>query len=289
MRVGIILLALVAGLMGGLLGVTLIKPHPQGVEAVHESAYQRVLRTKTLRCGYALYDVLLQKDPNSGKLSGIFYDLTEAMAKELGLKVEWTMEVGYGDIEEALRSDKFDMFCTGAMTNPKRAKHSLQTIPLYYSGLVAWVRAGDHRFDGDLAKLNNVDVRLATRDGDASDEIAGRLFPQAKKVASAQLADFTQMLMDVKAGKADATFFDPEFGARFLEANPGSVRAIFADRPLFLAPVTMMLPMAEPQLKNMVDATLRNMVLRGDMQALMRKYVGTTKYFWFDAMPEKGE
>ena len=44
---------------------------------VKESTYERVIRTGEIRCAYAVYEPPLIKDPNTGKLSGIFYDVME--------------------------------------------------------------------------------------------------------------------------------------------------------------------------------------------------------------------
>jgi ABC-type amino acid transport substrate-binding protein len=58
-----------------------------------ESAFDRILRTQTIRCGYVVYPPSIIKDPNTGRLSGIFYDITEKMGERLNLKIEWTEEV----------------------------------------------------------------------------------------------------------------------------------------------------------------------------------------------------
>jgi len=53
-----------------------------------ESAFDRVMRTKTLRCGYTIYPPFFSKDPNTGEFSGLFHDFTEQIGKELGIKIE---------------------------------------------------------------------------------------------------------------------------------------------------------------------------------------------------------
>lgn len=280
----IVALALVAGLVGGLVGLKLLGG--QGVGVAHkESAYERVMRTGVIRCGYATYDYLLSKDAATGQLSGMFYDVMNELAQELDLKIEWGNEIGYGDIEAAYAAGKFDLFCNAVFPTPKRAKYGLFSVPLYYDALVTYVRADDHRFDRGLEKLNDPQVKLAVRDGDLTDMVADKMFPKAQKISSPQLEDFSQMLVDVQHGKADATFFGLNIGNKFLMSNPGSVRVLFADQPVFLSPVTMMLPQGDVQLKSMLDVTLTKMVLNGKIEQLLHKHTGNSKNFWLVPKP----
>ena len=239
--------------------------------AQKETAYDRVIRTGTIRCGYALYEPLLGKDPNSGALHGIFYDLVNEMGRELDLKIEWAAEVGYGEIEEGFQTGKYDMFCNGVIPTPKRAKFSMITAPLFYSGLLAWVRADDHRFDGHPERLNAPDVTLVVRDGDVNADVAQKLFPAAKTISSPQMEDFTQMLVDVQTGKADATFFEKTFGENFLAGNPGAVRSAAPDKPVYTYPIGMMLPPGEAQLKNTVDVVLARLALNGTVRKTIER------------------
>lgn len=43
--------------------------------AEKESSYDRVMRTRTLRCGYGIFQPMIMKDPNTRKISGIFVDI----------------------------------------------------------------------------------------------------------------------------------------------------------------------------------------------------------------------
>ncbi len=218
--------------------------------AQKETISEHVLRTGNLRCGYALYDPLIVKDPNTGTLHGVFYDLVNEMGRELDLKIDWVAEVGYGEIEEGFLANKYDVFCNGAVVTPKRAKFILYTTPVYYQTSVTWVRAKDNRFDESLDKLNAPDVTLVVRDGDVQEMIARKSFPKAKTVSSPQMVDYTQMLVDVQTGKADAAFFEKSFGDKFLVKNPGTLKIAMPNKPVNVSPVSLMLPMGEDRLKN---------------------------------------
>ncbi len=248
--------------------------------AQKETAYERIIRTGTIRCGYALYEPLLGKDPNTGALHGVFYDLVNEMGKELDLKIDWATEVGYGEIEEGFQTGKYDMFCNGVIPNPKRAKFSMITVPVFYGGLIAWVRADDHRFDENLERLNSPDITIVVRDGDVNAEVARTSFSRAKTISSPQLLDFTQMLVDVQTGKADAAFFEKAFGDNFLAKNPGSIRSPAPDKPVNVYQVGLMLPPNEAQLKNMVDLTLTKLILNGVVKRLIDQDANPDYSYW---------
>ncbi|MDD3182820.1 MAG: transporter substrate-binding domain-containing protein [Alphaproteobacteria bacterium] len=231
-----------------------------------ESVYDRVIRTGTIRCGYALYEPLIMKDANSGKLHGVFYDLMNQMGEELNLKINWVAEVGYGEIEDGFLANKYDVFCAGAVITPKRAKFTFYTMPIYYQTTMAWVRADDTRFDDNLRQLNSPNVTLATRDGDVTQAIAQKLFPKAKTIVSPQMADYMQMLVDVQTGKADATFFEKSFGDKFLRGNPSTVKISNPNSPTDVSQVAMMLPFGDYKLKYMLDASLSQMLLNGSVK-----------------------
>ena len=77
------------------LGISIYHPVNRGVgalqsEAKKETTYERVMRTRTIRCGYFVWPPFLTKDLNTGALSGLNYDVAEEMGKLLDLKIEWS-------------------------------------------------------------------------------------------------------------------------------------------------------------------------------------------------------
>src|SRR5438270_6559114 len=73
------------------------------------SLYDHVVSSGKLRCGYVIYNPGCIKDPNTGKLSGIGVEAMEIVAKKLGLRLEWTEEVGWGTMIEGLQSGRYDI------------------------------------------------------------------------------------------------------------------------------------------------------------------------------------
>ena len=137
---------------------------PDKTQPAKETAFDRVVRTNVLRCGYGIWKPGLSKDPQTGKLSGIFYDYLEAIGQHTGLKIEWTEEVGWGDFPAALNSGRIDAMCFGAWPKAVSAREVLFTEPTYFLPINAYVRDGDTRFDGAIEKVNAPSIKISTMD-----------------------------------------------------------------------------------------------------------------------------
>src|SRR5438874_1363658 len=94
------------------LGCNSRRPTPTAIQVSANVVYDRVMSSGVIHCGYVVYPPGLLKDPNTGKLSGVFYDIMESAAKSLQLRLEWTEEVGWGSMIEGLQANRYDMICS---------------------------------------------------------------------------------------------------------------------------------------------------------------------------------
>ncbi len=189
-----------------------------------ESVYERVMRTGTIKCGYGLWSIYLDKNPNTGEMSGIFYDYMETLGDRLSLKIEWTEEIGWGDFIAALENNRFDAYCTIVGYNAERAREIDYLSPLFYLGADAFVKAGDTRFDNNIQGANAPDVTMATIEGDLYSKISVRDYPLSQKYEMPQLATQAELFLSVANGKADITITETSAGEEFMESNPGKIR-----------------------------------------------------------------
>src|ERR1700694_448044 len=161
------------------------------------SAFDRVAKTRTIRCAYLLYSPYFRKDPNTGELSGIFHDIMEEVGKNSGLKIDWAEQVGYENIFAGLNADRYDVFAGGLWPNSTRAQAGYFSSPVFYSVIRAWGRPNDERFVNNLSSINSPDVRIATIDGAMEDIIAKTDFPKAQRVSLPELSPFPKNLLNI--------------------------------------------------------------------------------------------
>ena len=237
-----------------------------------ETVYDRVIKAGKIRCGYVIHPPGSIKDPNTAKLSGIHVELMEAVGKNLGLKIEWTEEVGWGTMIEGLSADRYDLIASPVWPTSARGKLCDFSVPIFYSVLGAYVRADDNRFTNNLGSLNSETVKISTIDGEISDIVARAQFPKAQRVSLAELSGVSQALLAIPQKRADVAFVEPYIGNEFLRNNPGTIKNIAVDKPIRFYPNTMMFKQGEIRFKTMLNTAIEDLFSDGTLDALTSKY-----------------
>lgn len=264
---GYILLIILAG-AAGFAGQKLAADYgsPTG-----ESAYDRIVRTGVLRCGYFIWPPMTTKDPNTGQLGGLTTELTEKIADALELKVEWAQELGFGTYIQDIHNGRFDAECAQGWPNAIRGKYTYYSQPFAYVAQVAIVRADDTRFDGNMAALAAPGVRIATIDGESSQKSYQLKFATATEVSLPQNVPPTDLVLNVETNKADATLLDKLTAVQYVQANPGKVKIVEFDPPISLIELNFTLTQ-DDKLKQMIDVATRQFLYDGTIEALLQKY-----------------
>ena len=250
-----------------------------------KSALERVVSSGKIRCSYLIYSNYFRKDPNTGALSGIFYDVMEEIGKNSSLKIEWVEEVGYENIFAGLDAGRYDVFAAGLWPNTSRAKAAFFTVPICYSIITTWGRPDEKRFSEDLTAIDSPSVRIATIDGAMEDIIARTDFPKASCVSLPQLSPFTQNFLNITSRKADVTFAEPSVVAEFLRTNPGALKQIAPDRPLRIFGNSLVVRKGEIELKEFMDVALRELLYSGRIEKILERYDAGPNLFPRVAIP----
>ncbi len=238
-----------------------------------ETAFERVMRTQTIRCAYASWPPYFKIDPNTKQKSGIFYDLTEAIGKSANLKIEWGEEVSYSLVSQNLSSGKQDVFCGLMWTSPHRGKRIEFTAPIAYMPLYAYVREGDARFDHNLAAINDNRITIASQDGSSMQGIASATFPLAKQFTIPELSDAVQVIANVAAGKADVVFVNPDTMRDYNRNNPGkSLRLVPSATPLRLFGESLGVAKGEWELRDFLNVVLAELQGDGTIDRILTQY-----------------
>lgn len=264
-----VLISAVIALIISWCGVKLFTQPSETIEAKDKLA--AVLRTGEIRAGYVVDPPAMIKDPNTGELSGIFYEVMQETGKNLGLKINWVEEAGWGTMIEGLAAGRYDIIVTDLWPNASRAKSIDFTNPLYYIPIGVYTRSDDSRF-ADLNAINNEKITIATIDGEMSAIIAAQDFPNAKVLSLAQDTPVSQVLLNVTTKKADVTFAQPAIAEEFLANNPGSVKNIARESPVRYFPNTMGVPKNEEGFKSMINTAQEELLNSGVIDKLIQKY-----------------
>lgn len=239
-------------------------------DAPKESAYDRVMRTKTLRCGYFVWAPYFVVDPNTEAKSGLYFDMIEELGKVLNVKIEWSYEYTLGQQVEGLRTGKVDALCAdGPFTRSAMPYVDYSTPYIFISGYVYALRTNVKA--SSIKNLNSKDVIFTMIDGDGSAEYLQLYFPDAKVLSMASTSDASQLGQNIIAGKADAMFNDPISIKAYREEDQQKLKVV-GSGPLATLPMLMSVEKGQGDLLKMLNQGLDLMNDTGIIDKVLDKY-----------------
>lgn len=254
------------------LGLVLFRAPPAPTApAQKETAYQRVLRTRVLRCGYALWPTYEEMDPNTKQLKGMMPDFAQALAEKFNLKIEWTQEVIWGQEPASLNSGKIDAVCS--VDGPwGYASGSVRdfTEPMAYVPIYLYGRKGETRF-ANLNDLNSPDVTFSAMDSDISLSVAAEKYPNARRLELPGSADSSLVVMNVLTGKADLVIEDAATADRVRSAQGDKLERL-SPVPYAIINASFSVAKGEEDLLQMLNQGFQLLQQTGVSDAILDKY-----------------
>ncbi len=250
-----------------------------------ESAYERVMRTGTLKCGIMLWPPYFEADANTGKISGMGADLFDAMGKLIDLKIEYTQIIVGQQVEE-LRSGRIDAVCNDGPYVFSAIKFVDYSDAAYYAPAYVYVSADDDRFH-EAGDINNAAYTVLGIDGDITLILAERNFPQAKRVSLPAITDASSLLLSIVTKKADATITDPLLVDGFNAMNKPGLKALSGADPVAVYPIGFSTRKGEQELLNMLNAGIAALWNTNTAEKILRQYSPDGKAFMPIAKPYK--
>ena len=249
-------------------------------DAHRESAYERVMKTGTLRCAYILYPQFFDRDPNTGAFTGIDVDLMDEVGRQLSLKIVWAEEVGLTNAFEGLKIGRYDAICSALMNVPARYRVSAFTAPYAFFPYNMYVRVDDKRFDNDFSKANDPAVRIAYLEGELGQFVKQQNFPKATSVSLQNLTGFSEVPQQVASGKADIAMGEPHEIEAFMAKNPGKIRQVVGP-PIMVEGGAMQVAPDEYALRDMLSGTLSYLQNTGYLAQTLEKHLGKPGHYYF--------
>jgi polar amino acid transport system substrate-binding protein len=245
-----------------------------------QDAATRILDTRQMRCGYISQNApMIIKDPNTGQLSGIFYDLTERLGELAHLEILWTTDTSFATFPQDLTLGKYDVCAGGLWPSVPKSEIVQYSLPAFYSGLGVYVRNDDNRFDANVDRLNDPHFRIATLDGDTSQIVQRRHYPQASVIELPDSLEVSMLAETVITGKADATLIEKAVADLYKQKNPGSLRNLTEDKPLQVFKNTWAFAYGSPRLQTIIDTAVEAMIADGYVDQVLSTH-GQDKSFY---------
>jgi ABC-type amino acid transport substrate-binding protein len=201
-----------------------------------------------------------------GEETGFDVELSEAIAEELGLEVEW-VRADFDTIFTSVASQKFDMVAAASTITPGRQEVVDFSDPYYNSrqGLaVNTEESPDIKTIDDLGEGDVVGVQKGTTGADyAKQELGGR---------GVEIKTFTSLpdaFTDLEAGNVEAVVNDEPSSAEEVKTRPGLevVQAIDTDEEYGFA-----FSKENPELTLAVNEALETVIENGTYEEIFSKY-----------------
>ena len=212
------------------------------------------------------WNPMTMKDPANNSYTGYDIDVMTALAKDLGVKVEF-VPTDWKTLVSGVTSGKYHM--TGsASISPSRAKaagysnsyFSLATVPLT-------LKKNSDKY-ADWSDLNKASVTVAATLGTTQEKQVKQFFPNAKyKIVEAPARDFQEVL----AGRADA-HITSNVEAYKLVAKYPQMMVVPVSAPKAPTPIAMLLPQGDQVWINYVNTWIALKTERGFFTELGRKW-----------------
>lgn len=283
----IIILALGAGYVGAQWGQP---KNTQTTTAQKETAYDRVMRTGVLRCGYNFWAPGVSKNDKTGEFEGFIVDMMNEIGRVLQIKIEWTTLADWGTYSQDLTTHKFDAFCGGSWEGGRRATMALHLPIGSYQSLKAFVRSDDVRFTNsdDLNLLNNPNVKIGSFEQTPVATTIAENFPKAHALPMAAMASDAEMMMDLSTKKIDVGISNPGIAYDFQKKVPGKIK-VFSEKPLRTHANTVAVQSNELQLYKMLESAINELQNAGITGRLIDKYNQTNPGAFLKAAPQFSE
>jgi polar amino acid transport system substrate-binding protein len=231
-----------------------------------EAIKKRGTLTVGTSSGYYPFEMVDKKN----ELVGFDVDIAKAIAKELGVKLEWH-NYAFAGLIPALQANKVDMVLAGMTATEKRKETVDFSDPYFIAGLgiLASKAVPNVKKPEDLDKDGYV---IAVSLGTTGDQAASRMFKKAtvKKFDGSALAG-----LEVINGKAQAVIHDTPWVAIYNRRNPDKTYAVL--EPFTTEPLAVAVPKGNPQLVTWLNAFLKKYKDGGEYKKAYN--------YWFVDMP----
>lgn len=234
------------------------------------------------------YPPMEMKDPSTGEFTGFDIDLMAAMAKTLGVKIEY-LDGAFEAMTPALQSARVDMIMSGFYDTPKRR-------PMFT--FIDYLKAGAQFYTltslTDIKEVTDLCGKTITTSRGTSYPDTVKAWSEANCVAAGKEpitvivdTDLGQQLTNLKTGRAVAAVQGLEAVPTIVEKDPSAYRPL--GEPFSAALMGMAFRPDETVLRDAFAYALKQAIDDGTYDALIKKWkldLSTYKEVSFDAGPQ---
>lgn len=202
-----------------------------------------------------------------GTFEGIDIDLTQSLARSLGVKVEFVHSSWSNLMKDFLA--QCDIAVGGVSTSLERQKLAFFTHPYMVDGKTPIARCTDVRKYQTIAEIDKSSVRVIVNPGGTNEKFARQFLPHAQLIV---YPDNVTVFKQILAGKADLMVTDASETLLQQKLNPG-LCSIHPDQPFQYGEKAFMLPQGDVVWQQYVDQWLHLTRASGEYQTIFNRWL----------------
>ncbi len=258
--------ALAVALLAGMTGCAQNPAAPQN-EAKATSRLDEILARGTLRaCTTGDYKPYSYYRPD-GQFEGIDIDMTQSLAKSLGVKAEFVKTTWSNLMNDFVA--KCDVGVGGVSTTLERQKRAFFTQAYQIDGKAPIARCGDVSRYQTVEQIDRPSTRVIVNPGGTNERFAKQFFPHANLTV---YPDNVTIFKQILAGKADVMVTDASETLLQQKLNPG-LCSIHPDKPFQYGEKAWLLPRGDVVFQQYVDQWLHLLRATGEYQSISDKWL----------------
>lgn len=238
-----------------------------GIVHAEDSALTEIVQSGVLKVGTTGdWNPMTMKDPATNSYTGFDIDVTTALAKDLGVKVEY-VPTDWKTLVAGITSGKYHM-SGSASISPKRAKVAGYSSSYVEVGQVPLIlKKNADKFKG-WDDFNKSGVTVAATLGTTQEQYVKSFFPNAThRIVEAPARDF----QDVLAGRADGHITSTIEANKLVEKYP-ELMIVEVGQAKARTPLAMLVPQGDQVWINFVNHWIALKQSRGFFEDLKAKW-----------------
>jgi len=214
------------------------------------------------------YKPMSFRDPVTGQYWGFDAALTEELARELGVKLEYVPTTWPTLMRDTL-GRKFDLAVCGITITDARKKQALMSDGYLENGKTILCRAEDAWKYTSLAAVNRPEVRVMENPGGLNEKFARRHLPRAVLIIHPVNEEIPGL---IALGRADVMITEIMEAAYYC-AQDKRLAAPLLDRPFTHGQLGVLLPPGSEALRDHVNAFLKRKRQSGRLEEWKKKHL----------------
>ena len=235
------------------------------------SILEKVKQEKKIRVGYAIYAPYIDKNLETGELSGYSVDIIKEIADQMNVEIDW-VETTWQIYILDLKSGKFDILLGPLfLTIPRAMEIDYSNSVGYFSGVAALVKEGDDRFS-EIDDLNIKGLTISVPQGWVADEYARKYLTDAT-IKQFKGEGAALVISDMVTGNSDVALVDGPTAQQYLEKNPNqNVKGLFLTDPPVVVSAGFAFQKGDPEWVGFINYTLEVLRTGGILKNIAKKY-----------------